>query len=397
MLSYRKELRKFKCHPDIQIYAFTNHPYYSRQTISYRVTEITANGFTLIGIIPDGLSPIGASAKLKVLIPYFGEFKVKVASTNYSPVEDDDLRQNFAYSLSVEFINPSYSLLQALSSYLMLELGSDYGLRTLLKNGFLVPNLNSAIQFQTFFLDKMNQHEEKIWNEILELRLRASQKSGRWKGETDFTKLIDNYDKYSCHIVGTVCGKIVGSIRIVFNNNVIERVEHAKITEIPKFLWEDGFAESSRMSINPRYQGINLFAGIMDFTIQTFIQHGFNHALMNCADYLIPEYKEYGAYEMGVRFNTKYMQGTTLNLISIDRVSCALGKKLSPRVWYAHWKDWYFYCAKNKSISPTISDKIRIFCYHNIIGFIAFKYREYQTAKNALRKRTLILDKFKSS
>jgi len=378
--------KRFKCSKKLPVLAYGEHPFRYNHKLLFNVSDFSSNGMTLVGSIKENLLLPGAVLLLNVMLPAVGEFEALVELTSIRSLVVNGESQ---FQVGAVFISPKPELLKAISSYLISDLTTCANISDLKENGFLVPPLVSSAVFSYV-------SSEEEWHQVLKLRLRAAQKAGRWIGETDHTKLTDNFDKYSRHIICKVENKIVASSRMVFNNSIIDRVEHGKIFDVPQALWDGGFVEVSRLNTDPDYRGSDLFLGFLQHGARIAGQQNLRYVLLNCEDSLVPIYQRYGALPLGVKFTTEIMQNKTLNLMMADLKNLYVGNGIGAAGWYLVWREVYEFLKSSGFVRPSMSQKFKTKVLENI-GDLYFWFYNNKNTKDSMNKRKSILESFREN
>ena len=219
------------------------------------------------------------------------------------------------------------------------------------KNGFLISDITESVVF-TYVTKK----EE--WEDVLKLRLSAAHHAGRWIDLKDHKSMTDEHDKHARILICKVGEKVIGSCRMVFNEGSFDKSEYKNISKLPDFLWKGGFIETSRLCIDPEYRGANLFLLFLQHTGRIAAQSKYRYVIINGEDTLVPIYTRFGGIELGIRFFTKFMQKTALNLLYYDLNHVLYGKNVNPIAWHLLIKDLQKHLEKSKILKPNFIQKV---------------------------------------
>jgi hypothetical protein len=353
-------LKRFACPKYFQALAYGQHPFkYDHKTL-YTVVDFSSCGMTLKTDSAGHLLFPGCETTLKVLIPTKGNFDVPIEVTNVRHGNGG------AQLLGVIFKEPHREFLNAITAYLVMDSRGKYSVRELKENGFYVSDLRSVVHASYVTC-------EMEWQNLLKLRLAGAHGEGRWIGETDATKMIDEYDRYARQLICKIGDRIVGSGRIVFNDGDFDRTEHGKKAKIPDYLWKDGFTEVSRVTTDPNFRGVDIFITVVQNMARMVFQSGTRYTLMNCETSLVRIYERIGGKQLGTTFYTEYMQDKALNLMLFDTSQFIFGKGVSFIYWYYCWHDIYRHLFKNGFIRPTLAQRIRVNLY-TILGIMGMNF-----------------------
>lgn len=377
--------RRFKCFPELLPVAYSSHPYRFKHSVNYAICDFSANGMTLRGSSPKNIILPGTEMHLKIMIPMFGEHRVSGFITHIRPIENPlaAIAGHQPYFLGMVFHNPSIRLLHAISNYFLSDTENGISTTDLKESGFLIPEMDPILAI-TYVSN------EAEWREVLDLRLLAAQKGGRWIGETDPHKLTDEYDKFARQLVCKIGNRIVAAGRIVFNDGNREQAEHNNITKIPNFLWRSGFVELSRVCTHPFYRGSTVFHNMTQHLGRITFESGYDYFLINCEDNLIPIYERIGAKKLGVRFFTSFMKETALNLMLFDIKHNFLGRG-NPLMWEFVFRDYYEFAKKRGMLKPSLFDIVRNSAYKVICGPIVAIVKKQMQSK-ILKERKIFLE-----
>jgi hypothetical protein len=377
--------RRFKCSPELVPVAYSSHPYRFKHSVSYTICDFSADGMTLSGNSQKNIILPGTEMHLKIMIPMFGEHSVSGSITHIRPIENPlaTTTSHQPYFLGMVFHNPSIQLLHAISNYFLSDKDNGISTTDLKDSGFLIPEMERILAI-TYVSN------EAEWREVLDLRLLAAQKVGRWIGETDPYKLTDKYDKFARQLVCKIGDRIIAAGRIVFNDGNREQSEHNDITELPEYLWKSGFVELSRVCTHPFYRGSTVFHNMTQHLGRITFEAGFDYFLINCEDNLIPIYERIGAKPLGVRFFTPFMKETGLNLMLFDIKHNFLGRG-NPLMWEFVFRDYYEFAKKRGMLKPSLFDRVRNSVYKVVCGPIVAVVKKQMQSK-ILKERKILLE-----
>ena len=319
--------RRFQTPHNFETLCHGQHPFRYNHTSYYRVIDFSSRGMGMATRLFTNILLPGSKISLELYLPNYGIFPVSV-SVIYMRKADDG-----KYILGCQFNDPSTKLLVAISSYLLTNETNVPSLTELRENGFVVnPDLTKMVTCRY-----VKNHDE--WLQYLNLRLRAQKKEGRWVEETDPYNTLDDFDESARHMMLSLGNTPVGIGRVVFNGGSVERCEHYGKVEIPPWIVAGGFVEASRFATDPNFRRSNIFPMVIKNCFKICIQNGVRYILANCEDSLVPIYEKVGAKVLGQKFNTKFMEEKTLNLMYLDVFDLCRGQGVKPLVWFTFYAD----------------------------------------------------------
>jgi hypothetical protein len=301
--------------------AYSEDPIAFKQTMMFNVAYFAPNGLGLICKSEHSTIFPGLVLELSLMLPARGEYHAVIEVLSVQQHGDE-------YLLNGKWLNLSDELNNRVSEFILMS-EKNFSILKLRDLGFSVRSLERAFVFGYAQTDEQMRR-------VLELRLRAAQADGRWLGETDCEKMRDPWDKFARQVYCEVDGRVVGAGRVVFNNGDHSRSEHEgnyKI-EIPKWLWDEGFVEGSRLCTDPEFRGADVFTLMIQHISRIVLSSGHKFFVLNCVDNLVPVYrKTAGIKSLNKRFHTEYMQDRALNLLYADIRKLQLGLNLKASTW----------------------------------------------------------------
>lgn len=352
--------------------AYCEDPIAFKKTMVFNVTHFSSTGFGLRTNFEDSGLYVGLCLDLRVMMPVRGEFSVIAEVVELT-------RKGDAVNVNCMMINPTEAFRNSISEFLLMTI-KGLSVKKLRTSGFKVDDIEKAYLFT--YANSKEQFER-----VLDLRLRAAQKAGRWVGETDIYKLSDSWDKHARHVICELNGQIVAAGRIVYNSGIPERSEHAGYNvEIPAWLWSEGFTEASRVCTDPDYRGSELFVLMLQHMAKIGTQSGYRYCLMNCEDSLVPIYRyALGVYSLGQKFHTPFMKDKALNLLCLDIRMLLLGINFAAMSWKLN-VPLGMYMLQNGKITLTWRERLILPAFR-----LAHKlYAAFQIIKRDLRAAGLL-------
>jgi hypothetical protein len=288
------------------------------QIIGYSIGEVLLRtSKSNKGLIP------GQHLFLKLMLPGLAESGCLVrVSSVASPSYDDT-----SYVLRAKWEKPEEKFLEALAEFLFLAFPGT-SVKGLLDEGWPAIALRRGLRFR--YADTKEE-----FSQILDLRLLGAHSDGRWLDTHDSKKMVDAYDIHSRHIMCIAGKRLAGSARLVFNDGDECRAEHTGYqVKLPGWLWKGGFVEVSRLCTHPDYRGADVFMFILQHLGRIALTSGNVYMLINCVDSLVPIYERFGAKNLGLRFDSPFMQGNKLNLMVFDCKKVCAGVGVNP-IYYS--------------------------------------------------------------
>lgn len=312
-----KRDRAVPCPADYPPLAWANHPFYDPTRLQFRVTGFFASGMAL-SFTRDDKTPIeGLPLEMTLVLP---GLETLHASARVAFVELND--GPGASRCDVELVKPEPALLSAIGRYLF-STSDDLSVETLEGLGYPVPEFEYASRFGL-------AHTPAEIRDMLALRLLAyrSRPGANLAGVTEPEQMRDAFDDHSLILSVHVGNKPVGTGRIVFNDGDPRKTEIGRFVDLPKWLWDGGFVECSRVATSPGIRRRDVFSTISRHTLRIAYQTGVRYILADCEAHLLEPYKRRGAQELGLTF-VHPLEGKTLHVIysDVDAILAALERQ----------------------------------------------------------------------
>lgn len=141
--------------------------------------------------------------------------------------------------------------------------------------------------------DCYEAHEPML--QVLECRLAANRHYGRLGHVESAWSLWDEYDPCSIHVAAWLGRKCVGSGRVVINEGRRERCEIEGAIPLPKWLWDTGFVEISRVAIWPGYSGHRVMMALLRELGRITLHLRSRYIALDAIEVLVPIYRRLGA------------------------------------------------------------------------------------------------------
>lgn len=260
-------------------------------------------------ILASALSPVFFNRRFEVqvgqLSPQSGELQVLQQDPGVIPGIDLELQINCSWS------GPCTVRVQVLSVYewqgrrtchfRVMDQASSKALALVLlcqREDFAFDNL--PVDFRkSSAVDRLISvsivEDSKQLQEVLECRLAANRHYGRL-GEVDNAQsLWDDFDPFSIHVSARLGLKCVGAGRVVINEGHHERCEIEASTPLPRWLWDSGFVEMSRVAIKPEYSGHRVMLALLRELGRITLYLRCRYIVLDAIELLVPIYTSLGA------------------------------------------------------------------------------------------------------
>ncbi len=284
------------------------------QVLAYSVTDVLLR----TSKSNKGLNP-GHRLFLRVMLPDHVDGGSVI---RFTEVVNPSLDEK-TYLIRAKWEKPSKTFLEALAEFLFLAC-PGISVKALVKENWPAMALRRALRFRY-----ASSEDEFI--QVLDLRLMGAHSDGRWLDTQDSRKMLDSFDIHSRHIMCVAGERLVGTARLVFNDGEHLRAEHTGYgVKLPDRLWKGGFVEVSRLCTHPDYRGADVFLFMLQHLGRIVLTSGNAYMLTNCVDSLVPIYERFGAKNIGLRFDSPFMQGHKLNLLVFDCKKICAGFGINP-------------------------------------------------------------------
>ena len=342
--SRRFRLEKF--HP----MASFHHPIFFRNTLHLQIVEVSAAGITCLASESADVFVVGLLLDLKVSFASGRTVAIKtqLVHTYVSHQHAGKLVVGFAV------LNCPRSYREFFSNCIVLN-DETVSFDALRDSGFIINDASGCVNFGTANPQEMNA--------IAELRLiskRAEASDG-----ADLTRMVDSFDAHSRHIVGRINRKIVSTSRLIFNNGNRSKSEYTRYnTELPDWLWDEGFAEAGRLVVHPEYRRANLFIHTLQAVGLTATSAGYRYVVLSSNPNLMRLYKSVGAKVIGT-FSVDEEQSDWV-LYYMDMQKCVKGYYSGPIVWSFFHKPLLDIAITKCYVKVNILEKARIRIFRSI-------------------------------
>jgi predicted GNAT family N-acyltransferase len=257
------------------------------KNVTFKVSDLSASGLCLTTIDEKCSLIPGITVEFKLLFPGLGEqnFKGNIryafACANgmikYGVLPTDRLTefQAFAAKYLASFGEPPLTFSE------------------LKQSGYRVDGLKHSVSYAYVETDDE-------FKEVLALRLKVWQSSGKFKNLNDSTKMGDEFDTESRHLICRVAGKVVAAARVIYNGNTRGVTELGTYGyQFPDWLKNEKFVEMSRVVVDEEYRGEDIFLGMLHHLGRITIQSGHRYILQSCSDGLFGIYSRFGFRRIG--------------------------------------------------------------------------------------------------
>lgn len=297
---------------------YCQHPFMMDEMICFRVLGFQKNGCVVSTSIRNKGLFVGTELNVKILLPFSGEHSIKSRIKRIFSAEG-------AFFVELRFDEADHQFFAFYSEYLINFCESGPDVRHLEGAGYFVNSTKHAVRIKAV-------EDTAEWQQILQIRFKAYKAAGKFSSANSHVDMEDAFDKFSRQFAVVVNGTIVGAFRIVFVNGDLVRSEHASLNiPVPDFLQKGGFAEVSRICVNPEFQGQDIFFSILRVVSLTLVtEPTINFILANCNPKEWVVYRSIGAKKLGKPFEG--FGKKDCQLIYVDIKKAIRGQMLNPRI-----------------------------------------------------------------
>jgi hypothetical protein len=289
----------------------------------------------------------------KIILPIGGELKVKCEVRHYYLTSE-------YHVFGCVIIEASSSFGQKLAE-LLLSNTQRPTISELLIEGFEVRNTEKALKFR--------YAEQRNFYEILQLRRDVAHFQGRFLDVHDSLAFSDDLDLKSRHLLCEIGGRVIGAVRIIFNDGKPEFTEMNRYhISIPEFIWKKGFIEASFLNVDPMFQITDIYLNLLRQVARISIQNEEELILLSCCDDEMEYLKPIGCEELGIQYYIDLMEGRPLNLMYIDAKQILKGRSLKMLNWANFFKPLTDFLVDGDQFKLLLYDKLRIRTYQYLIS-----------------------------
>jgi len=346
----KRESTRFKCSEQFLPTGTAPTPGKFNDYMFFRVEDISASGMRIITSMRNKTLMRDQRLDVTLSIPCVGSIQGTVVIRRVD-FTHSDLKEFLV--LGVEFVKDDEILQKSLAEYL-LQFGENVTVQSLIKEGF---KLSEA--YKRFDFSYVKSKEE--YNEVLALRVKSYKAAKKINDDTSPEQMADEFDSRSRILIVKHGGKIVGSVRIIFHEDM-DRLSYSRYFDVPPEVLPDRklYAEASRFCTDPDYSGADIFYHLAEHMVLTTVKSGRKFILGGAAGTLVGQWTRCGFARLGVQYKNNDFGGMPHELILMDTHQVALGRGIDLKLWNRVFGRMVIYMIENKIISPTPFDLIRI-------------------------------------
>jgi len=346
----RKQNGKFEVPEFMRPIVSFENPIFEYCMIHGRIVDISADSIRCETSSRNNSILPGMTFRFNTTFPIVGNIQFEGKVLYYLPNISDETKITFCIQ-----IQSKQSDFQKLASELLIMVNPNVNTTVLTENGFAIGSILGGISLGYAFDD------EDI-HQIASLRLKAWREKGPNSAIQNPQEMMDEFDKYSRHMVARVNGRIVASARLVFNNGNANRCEHKKYeASIPAWLWQEGFVETSRLVTDPDFRGGDVFLLMTQMIGKTVIQAGYRYMVSSCERSLEKIYISSGCKKIGSFYTADSKEPWSLMVMDVVGTSKGIG--MNPIFWNLVQRNMVEFLLKRSYFTLNVGEKILIKFY----------------------------------
>lgn len=314
--------------------------------IYFKVMNISAAGMQIQTSLRNKFLIAGMKLNTTLSLPAVSNVNLSFKIMNVSIGND---KGKDVLNVGCRFEEISSSVKECIGQYVF-QFGPSASLTDLKKEGLYVSKASRGVEFK--FVRTKEEYDR-----VIELRKKAYLAAGKVAENDD---LSDIFDSRSRIVVGTQKGKVVCSLRVIFNE-ASDRMEHDDYVIFPKdFPPKHEICEITRVCTDPEYRGSDLLLSLFRFVAVTVAQSGRRYILGCATNELLPLYARLGFKSTGIRYHYKALNNLEHTIFMGDIIEGLTGKGVNPLVWNIVWKDVIRYLSDHNVCDYSTGSKLRM-------------------------------------
>ncbi len=346
----RRTQHRWVCSPDYYPTATCPTPGSINDHMYFKIRDISSEGMQLTSSLRNKILVPGMVLHITANFGADGSFHVPVEVTRVGFASEGG-RDRLAIGTRFKTLT---SRMKSIISQYLIQFSTTTTLTELKEQGLWPKSVSSAVDFS--YLSTKSEYEE-----VKELRLLAHRADQNLNQDVQAEDMGDRYDGAARIIIGRHGGKVVCTVRVIFNTED-EPLEHEELLEWPDSLpRRSEIVEVSRLAIDPAYRHGDLLAGVLEFISVTIVQNH-RYIVMSCLERMIPFFGSVGLKATGFTYESKIFndEGHVL-LGETDRI--LLGRDIDPIVWNLVYRRAADTMIEANMLIPTGIDRSRLATY----------------------------------
>ena len=346
------------------------NPHNFHDLILFRLIDFSDAGMQLKTSLRNKFIIPGMKFSGTFTFPIIGsaEVKFQVRNTNIdSEGKVDYLR------LGVELVDPSRELLLTLGQYAA-QFGDYESIDDLKESGLMVKNFS-------IFSEVGYCRTKEEFEEVLDLRKRAYESRIQDPSKRIGVKaeeFTDIYDTRARILIIKHKGKIVASMRLIFNDNGQAMEQEGYVTLPKDFPDISDIIEVSRACIDPAYRSSDLFIRMLKQALYISIETRRDWFIIAAPTDLISLYRRCGYKPTKLKYTVQEVAGAEnveLTLMMFNMKRGIRGETVNPLIWGFWGKELLQFAKENGMIRLRPTERFRLSIYSFIYGVVSFMLR----------------------
>lgn len=366
----KRSSRRWTCSTAFLPTGMAANPHNFHDLILFRLIDFSDAGMQLKTSLRNKFIIPGMKFSGTFTFPIIGsaEVKFQVRNTNIdSEGKVDYLR------LGVELVDPSRELLLTLGQYAA-QFGDYESIDDLKESGLMVKNFS-------IFSEVGYCRTKEEFEEVLDLRKRAYESRIQDPSKRIGVKaeeFTDIYDTRARILIIKHKGKIVASMRLIFNDNGQAMEQEGYVTLPKDFPDISDIIEVSRACIDPAYRSSDLFIRMLKQALYISIETRRDWFIIAAPTDLISLYRRCGYKPTKLKYTVQEVAGAEnveLTLMMFNMKRGIRGETVNPLIWGFWGKELLQFAKENGMIRLRPTERFRLSIYSFIYGVVSFMLR----------------------
>jgi predicted GNAT family N-acyltransferase len=318
----------------------------------FKIRDISKSGLRVITSLRNKFIVPGMEFQTQISFPLTSQISLplRVARVNLTAEHGKDYLE-----VGLEFSELSRHHREVIGQYLI-QFSDAESLQAIREEGFFPTSLTKGVDYQ--YIKSADEFKE-----VLELRLLANSRNGKVPGHYSASDMADIYDTRSRIIVGRYRGKIVGTIRLAFNE-LGQQLEHENYVNLPpEFPRSEQILECARAATHPDFRGSDLWNTLVQHVAIAAVQAKRPWVLLSTTSELLTMYLRLGFKDTGLRYKHELYPDKEQLVMYVNLREVVVGHGVGPLYWNAVWKSVANHLAQSdtKIASTLASTRVKVY------------------------------------
>jgi len=347
----------------------------------FKIRDISSSGMRAITSLRNKFIVPGMELDAQISFPLTSQISIplKVARVNLTAEGGKDYLE-----VGLEFGELNNHHKEVIGQYLV-QFSDAESLRSVRESGFFPTSLTKGIDYG--FIKTAEEFQE-----VLELRFLANKRVGKIPEGYTAYDMADIYDARSRILVGRYRGKVVGTLRLTFNE-LGDKLEHENYVELPpEFPRGELVLECARAATHPDFRGSDLWNTLVQHAAIAAGQAKRPWVVLSTTKELLPMYLRIGFTDTGLRYRHELYPEMEQLVLYINMYDALSGHGVGPIYWNVIWRNVGRHLAQaDENIARRLSStRIRLYTLLSPLAQIAIFFSSHPRRRRRSRKGKIV-------